>query len=59
VPTGPRPTRADIFESVRVNYKLYLNLLAFAVFGSLMALTVKRGGPLPARFRGQPPVAPA
>ncbi len=32
IPSGPRPTRADIFEAVSVNYKLALNLLGFAIF---------------------------
>ena len=27
IPTGPRPTRADIFSSIAVNYKLGLNVL--------------------------------
>ncbi len=43
VPTGPRPARADIFGSLQVGYKLYLNLLALAVFGALFALTQWRG----------------
>jgi YHS domain-containing protein len=43
VPTGPRPTRADIFSSVHVDYKLALNLLGVAVFVALFWLTVRRG----------------
>ena len=27
IPTGPRPTRADIFGSIQLNYKLRLNVL--------------------------------
>ncbi len=36
IPTGPRPTRNDIFGSVELNYKLFLNLLGLAIFGALM-----------------------
>ena len=43
VPSGPRPTRADIFAPIAVNYKLVLNVLGLAVFGALMWLTVRRG----------------
>jgi uncharacterized protein len=43
IPTGPRPTRADIFSSIQVNYKLALNLLGLAIFASLFWLTARRG----------------
>jgi uncharacterized membrane protein YraQ (UPF0718 family)/YHS domain-containing protein len=43
VPTGPRPTRADIFSSVQVNYKLALNLIGIAIFAGLFWLTARRG----------------
>lgn len=43
IPTGARPTRADVFESVRVNYKLVLNALGLALFAGLFALTARRG----------------
>ncbi|MGB9185439.1 MAG: permease [Solirubrobacteraceae bacterium] len=43
VPTGPRPTRADIFTSVRVDYKLALNVFGVAIFAVLLALTARRG----------------
>jgi len=43
VPTGPRPTRADIFSSIQINYKLGLNLLGLVIFGSLFGLTARRG----------------
>jgi uncharacterized protein len=36
VPTGPRPTRADVFGSVQVDYKLLLNVLGLAIFATLM-----------------------
>jgi uncharacterized membrane protein YraQ (UPF0718 family)/YHS domain-containing protein len=37
-----RPTRADIFSSVRVNYKLFTNIAGLIVFATLMGLTVRR-----------------
>jgi uncharacterized membrane protein YraQ (UPF0718 family) len=43
IPTGPRPTRADIFSSIAVNYKLALNLLGLAIFAGLFWLTARRG----------------
>ena len=48
LPTGPRPTRADIFSSIHVDYKLALNLLGLAIFGSLFWLTARRGATDPA-----------
>jgi len=38
-----RPTRGDIFESVKVDYKLATNVLGTAIFIALFALTVRRG----------------
>jgi uncharacterized membrane protein YraQ (UPF0718 family) len=35
IPTGPRPTRADVFGQVEVDYKLFLNLLGLLVFAAL------------------------
>ncbi len=43
IPTGPRPTRADIFSQVQVDYKLALNVLGFAIFAALFWLTMRRG----------------
>jgi uncharacterized protein len=43
IPTGPRPTRADIFSSIQVDYKLALNLLGVAIFATLFGLTARRG----------------
>jgi uncharacterized membrane protein YraQ (UPF0718 family)/YHS domain-containing protein len=43
VPAGPRPTRADIFGRVAVNYKFVLNLVGLAVFTGLFWLTARRG----------------
>jgi uncharacterized membrane protein YraQ (UPF0718 family) len=38
-----RPTRADIFGAVKVDYKLALNVVAALVFATLMGLTLSRG----------------
>jgi YHS domain-containing protein len=43
IPTGTRPSRADIFGSVQVDYKLFLNLLGLAIFAALFYLTIRRG----------------
>jgi uncharacterized membrane protein YraQ (UPF0718 family) len=43
IPTGSRPTRADIFSSIQVDYKLFLNALGVLVFGALFWLTAHRG----------------
>ena len=39
IPTGPRPTREDVFGSVEVDYKLFLNVLGTAIFAALFWLT--------------------
>jgi uncharacterized membrane protein YraQ (UPF0718 family)/YHS domain-containing protein len=38
-----RPTRADIFSHVKVDYKLFTNILGTIVFLALFALTMRRG----------------
>ncbi len=43
IPEGPRPSRADIFSSIQVDYKLVLNLLGVAIFAALLWLTARRG----------------
>ena len=43
IPTGARPTRADIFSSIQVNYKLALNVVGVAIFAVLFGLTARRG----------------
>jgi uncharacterized membrane protein YraQ (UPF0718 family)/YHS domain-containing protein len=43
VPTGPRPSRADVFGTIEVNYKLFLNILGVAIFAVLFWLTRRRG----------------
>ncbi len=42
VPTGPRPSRTDVFGSVGLNYKLVLNVIATAIFLALFWLS-RRG----------------
>jgi uncharacterized membrane protein YraQ (UPF0718 family) len=44
IPTGPRPSRADVFGSVQLDYKLFLNLIALAGFAALMWLSRRRAG---------------
>jgi uncharacterized membrane protein YraQ (UPF0718 family) len=44
IPTGPRPSRDDIFGSISVDYKLFLNLAGVAIFTGLFALTRRRSG---------------
>jgi uncharacterized membrane protein YraQ (UPF0718 family)/YHS domain-containing protein len=43
IPSGPRPTRDAIFGSVQVDYKLFLDIAAFAIFVALIWLTARRG----------------
>jgi uncharacterized membrane protein YraQ (UPF0718 family)/YHS domain-containing protein len=43
VPTGPRPTRGDIFSSIHLDYKLWLNVLGLLIFATLFWLTARRG----------------
>ncbi|HWY89614.1 MAG TPA: permease [Solirubrobacteraceae bacterium] len=43
IPTGPRPSREDIFGTIAVNYKLFLNVLGVAIFAALFWLTTRRG----------------
>jgi uncharacterized membrane protein YraQ (UPF0718 family)/YHS domain-containing protein len=38
-----RPSRADIFGSVQLDYKLVLNVLGLAIFAALFYLTARRG----------------
>jgi uncharacterized membrane protein YraQ (UPF0718 family) len=49
IPTGPRPTRTDIFGSVAVDYKLVLNVLGAAIFAALFVLGARARRPV-----GQP-----
>jgi uncharacterized protein len=43
IPTGPRPSRGDIFGTITVDYKLFLNALGVAIFAALFWLTARRG----------------
>jgi uncharacterized membrane protein YraQ (UPF0718 family)/YHS domain-containing protein len=42
-PAGARPTRADVFSSIHVDYKLALNVLGVVIFAALFWLTARRG----------------
>ena len=42
-PSGARPTRADIFSTVTVDDKLFLNVAGLVAFVALFTLTVRRG----------------
>jgi uncharacterized membrane protein YraQ (UPF0718 family)/YHS domain-containing protein len=66
LPSGPRPSRADVFGQVRLDYKLVLNVVGSVIFAALFALTIRRGATDPecgmqvdrsaaltARFRGR------
>jgi uncharacterized protein len=48
LPSGPRPSRDEVFGSVSLDYKLVLNLLGLAIFAALFALTRSRGATDPA-----------
>ena len=39
-----RPSRADVFGTVEVDYKLFLNALGLGIFVALFWLTARRGG---------------
>src|SRR5436305_9066777 len=43
IPSGPRPSRGDIFGSIKVDYKLLLNVLGLVIFSALFYLTMRRG----------------
>ncbi len=43
IPSGPRPTGADVFGSISVNYELVLNVVGIVIFATLFWLTVRRG----------------
>jgi uncharacterized protein len=52
IPTGPRPSRADVFGTIAANYKLALNVLGSAIFAAFFWLTDRRGA------RGEPKKPP-
>ena len=39
IPSGPRPTRMDVFGTIAVDYKLFLNIFGTAIFVALFWLT--------------------
>jgi uncharacterized membrane protein YraQ (UPF0718 family)/YHS domain-containing protein len=43
IPTGPRPSREDIFGTISLDYKLLLNVLGLALFAVFFWLTRRRG----------------
>jgi uncharacterized membrane protein YraQ (UPF0718 family)/YHS domain-containing protein len=43
IPSGPRPSRSDIFGTLAVNYKLFLNILGVVIFAVFFWLTSRRG----------------
>ncbi len=43
IPGGARPTRADIFGSIQLDYKLALNVVGVAIFAALFWITARRG----------------
>ena len=43
IPTGARPSRGDIFGSIRPDYKLALNIVGVVIFAILFWLTTRRG----------------
>ena len=43
IPTGPRPSRGDVFGSIQVDYKLALNIVGTLIFVALIWLTKSRG----------------
>jgi uncharacterized protein len=43
IPTGPRPTREDVFGSIEVDYKLFLNVLGLFIFAALFWVSRGRG----------------
>jgi uncharacterized protein len=42
IPTGPRPSRGDIFGTIAVDYKLFLNMVGLAIFAALFWLSASR-----------------
>jgi uncharacterized protein len=59
IPTGPRPTRTDVFGGVELDYKLVLNSVALAVFIVLIWLSRRRANETCAAHAAHTPVTPA
>jgi uncharacterized protein len=47
-----RPTRADIFSPLKVDYRLFMNVLATVTFAALFGLTLRRSAADPATATG-------
>jgi uncharacterized membrane protein YraQ (UPF0718 family) len=47
-----RPSRTDVFGSVEVDYKLFLNVLGLSIFVAMFWLTARRGAPRAALHHG-------
>ena len=43
IPDGPRPSRADVFGTIELDYKLVLNVVGVVIFAALFWLTARRG----------------
>ena len=43
IPHGARPTRGDVFGSIQLDYKLFLNIAGLVIFAALFWLTARRG----------------
>jgi uncharacterized protein len=59
VPTGPRPSRTDVFGQVKLDYKLVLNSVALIVFAVLFWLSRSRPSETCPAHAAQSPVTPA
>jgi uncharacterized membrane protein YraQ (UPF0718 family) len=44
IPTGPRPTREDVFGSIEADYKLFLNILGLVIFAALFWVSRGQSG---------------
>jgi uncharacterized protein len=44
IPSGPRPTREDVFGSIEVDYKLFLNILGLGIFAALFWVSRGQSG---------------
>jgi uncharacterized protein len=53
IPSGPRPSRADVFGSIQVDYKLFLNLLGLLIFFTLMWISRSKTARLDSRCQGE------
>jgi uncharacterized protein len=54
IPTGPRPTREDVFGSIELDYKLVLNLVGLIVFTLLLWVSRGQSGMTHCEHHGHP-----